>query len=124
MKAQNPASGIISFRKIYLSDLNTIVDIYKNVRNEIPSAELTTEFGLPLGVAVQNKEIIGFVSATVKEPDELKLITHASNGSMQLPVRETLEAQATQILQTDFENTCQIKRAVDRLTDWLNVCNG
>ncbi|WP_316838610.1 hypothetical protein [Pedobacter gandavensis] len=128
MKEQDPKCNHIEFRKVYLSDLNALIRLYKNQGQNQQSAvhQLTANFGLPLSVALNNKEVIGFAFASFNELDELMLSTHTLS-SRDAFIDQKLKAEAEITLHTTFTGLKQdhtpLKIAIEQLVSWLNTCS-
>lgn len=112
----------IEFRKVYLSDLNAVLRIYKK-----EDKKLTAHFGLPLSVATENNEIIGFASASLNELNEMQLNAHCIKVSADSAIINRLKEQAKNVLHSTFENIendrSQLKISIQQLVGWLNKCS-
>lgn len=116
----------IEFRKVYLSDLNSLINIYRKTNPAQPTKPLTIHFGLPLNVAVQQREIIGFAAAAINEKGETEVLAYSLNPFEQSDIGSRLEKQAENILHETFENVTDekktLKNAIGQLVGWLNQC--
>lgn len=116
----------IEFRKVYLSDLNSIINIYRKTDHIAVTKPLTIHFGLPLSVAVQQDEIIGFAAAVLDEHGQTKLNSYGINVLGDQSIGSELEEQAANILQATFEHIREdhspLEHAIYQLTGWLNKC--
>ncbi|MBB2147599.1 hypothetical protein [Pedobacter gandavensis] len=125
MNDQDPKNTNIEIRKVYLADLNTLIRIYQMKNQRSATQALTAHFGLPLSVAICNKEVLGFAAAALNASDELTVVAHCIKedhemGSLlKLQAKKTLEETFTSIKQdhTPFKN------AVQHLLSWLNTCS-
>ncbi|WP_316823116.1 hypothetical protein [Pedobacter gandavensis] len=127
MKEQETNYSQIQFRKVYLSDLNALIRLYKNQgQNQQPTVhQLTENFGLPLSIALNGEEIIGFAFASINQLDELMLSTHTLSVADAF-IDQKLKSQAEVTLHTTFTGLKQdhtpLKIAIEQLVSWLNTC--
>lgn len=115
------------FRKVYLSDLSSLIKIYKKTNRTMADQQLTVHFGLPLSVATSDNEIIGFASAAINESDEMKLSSYGVKVLEDPYIGNRLEEQAESILHSTFENMGEdyspLKHSINQLVGWLNKCS-
>ncbi|MBC8985025.1 hypothetical protein H9X96_04470 [Pedobacter sp. N36a] len=126
MNIQNPKTTTIKFRKVYLSDLKAVISIYHK-KIEAPIAmELTSDFGLPLSLAVDHNEVIGVAFASINEQGKVVLNAQVVPTFETAYVEDTLEAEAENILYSTFENIKKdhtpLKHSIQQLVGWLNKC--
>jgi len=114
----------IKVREVYLSDLTAVTNLYLNGSTN----ELTTDFGLPVGLAEQDGDIIacsfvninsngqpafrinmGSCLETGSLGEELNHFTINRFANIWGPAVGTVSAQP-------------LKNAIKRLVDWLNNC--
>ncbi|MNK20194.1 hypothetical protein D3C87_384290 [compost metagenome] len=123
MKEQNHKTNGIEFRKVYLSDLGAVMRLYQLSQQN--TAKLTADFGLPLSVASNGNEIVGYGFAAVNQLGEVTVKSHFK-GAEDLSMGCTLEEQAKKTLHSTFENAeedhAKLKHVIQRLVDWLNNC--
>ncbi|MFA4868436.1 MAG: hypothetical protein WC623_09570 [Pedobacter sp.] len=117
----------ITFRKVYLSDLKAVLDIYQETRSNLSTDKLTTQFGLPLAIAEHSNKLIGFASAKCNESEEVEITSYYKNGICQSNTQTSLEELAKSTVYSSFdtgpEAVKKIKNATDRLVTWLNNCS-
>jgi hypothetical protein len=118
MKTRN-----VEFRKVYLSDLNAVMRLYQ--LSQQTGTKLTADFGLPLSIASDGNEVIGYGFAAINQLGEVTLNSHCKVVE-DLSIGHTLEEQAKKTLHSTFENVgednAKFKHSVLRLVDWLNNC--
>lgn len=116
----------------YLSELSTVVSLYKKYKEksdfegkDARISILTAEFGLPLAVIMQNKEVLGYASAIVNSTNKLEISCFFSLKSHQVELKEALEIKAMRnYIQTfgdDDQSISKLKLAIERLVYWLNL---
>lgn len=126
-------SNRTNYRKVYLSDLSMILEIYKctqaNTANGIhsfPVEKLTAQFGLPLAIAECDKELIGFTSAKMNDLEEIEFTSYYKNGADQTENHPNLEQVARHTYHSTFDTgpgaEKKLSNASLRLIDWLNKC--
>ncbi|WEK21014.1 MAG: hypothetical protein P0Y49_07660 [Candidatus Pedobacter colombiensis] len=124
MNRQDHKTKDIEFRKVYLSDLNAVVTLYQS--SQITATKLTTDFGLPLSIASQGNEIIGFGFASINKLGEVTLNSRCIKLADDLGIGNTLEEQAKKTLHSTFEDIrgdhTKLKHSIQKLVDWLNNC--
>ena len=123
MNELNHKTRGVEFRKVYLSDLNAVMRLYQ--LSQRTTTKLTADFGLPLSIASDGNEIIGYGFAAINQLGEVTLKSHIK-GVEELSMGCTLEEQAKKTLHSTFENAeedhTKLKHAIQRLVDWLNNC--
>lgn len=126
MNIQDPKTTTIKFRKVYLSDLKAVISIYHKKIAAPIAMELTSDFGLPLSVAVENNEVIGVAFASINEQGKVVLNAQVVSAFETAYVGNTLEAEAENILYSTFENVKKdhtpLKNSIQQLVGWLNKC--
>lgn len=124
MKDQD-AKSPIEFRKVYLSDLKTLISIYQHTNERLAACELTAHFGFPLNIATQQNKIIGFAFASITESEETMIGAHCLNAT-DADLADALKAEAEKTLYATFEGIGQdstpLKNSIAQLLSWLNVC--
>lgn len=117
----------VTYRKVYLSDLKAVLDIYQETKSNDPSEKLTMQFGLPLAIAEHSNELIGFASAQCNELEEVEITSYYKNGIGQSNTQPFLEELAKSTVNSSFDIGPQavkkIKNATERLVRWLNHCS-
>ena len=126
MNIQDPKTTRIEFRKVYLSDLKAVISIYQKKTKASIAMELTSDFGLPLSVAVDNNEVIGVAFASINELGKVVLNAQVLSTFETVHIENTLEAAAENILYATFENINKdhtpLKNSIQQLVGWLNKC--
>jgi hypothetical protein len=123
-----------NYRKVYLSDLRNILNIYHDNRTDTPPEKhqfqvekLTEQFGLPLAIAESNNELIGFAAARLNELEEIEFAAYYKNGVSQSEIQPFLEQQARTTFNSTFNNGPEagkkLKQSSQRLVEWLNKCS-
>ncbi len=129
-KVKNPVQ--IQYDNVYISELNKIVGIYKNAMTKISSPgkqhqdnKLSSHFGLPLTIAVNDKQLIGFASATLNQSGEVEMNCFFSDEPDETNVEQELKEKAFLNFYQTFDNSetgkKQLKASVERLVYWLNL---
>ncbi|TCC88467.1 hypothetical protein FBD94_17720 [Pedobacter hiemivivus] len=123
MNEQSHKTRGVEFRKVYLSDLSAVMRLHQLSQGSI--TKLTADFGLPLSIAINGNEIIGYGFAAINQLGEVTLNSHCKVVE-DLSIGYTLEEQAKKTLHSTFENVgednAKFKSSVLRLVDWLNNC--
>lgn len=126
MNAQDSKTTTIEFRKVYLSDLKAVINIYQKINMERTAKELTSDFGLPLSVAIDNNEVIGVAFASINELGKVVLNAQVVKRVEDAAIGNRLESQAENILHSTFENIRKdhtpLKNSIQQLVSWLNKC--
>lgn len=126
MNAQDSKTTTIEFRKVYLSDLKAVINIYQKINMEPIAKELTSDFGLPLSVAIDNNEVIGVAFASINELGKVVLNAQVVKRFEDAAIGNRLESQAENILHSTFENIRKdhtpLKNSIQQLVSWLNKC--
>jgi|GEM_PF-3518770 len=126
-------SNDTNYRKVYLSDLSAVLDIYKGTQTQTLDGEhpaliekLTTQFGLPLAIAECGNELIGFTSAKMNDLEEIEFTSYYKYGIGQTQIQPNLEQMAINTFNSTFNNGTgagkKLKYAAQRLAEWLNKC--
>ncbi|WP_300663039.1 hypothetical protein [Fluviicola sp.] len=125
-KVKNPSQ--VQFDNVYISELNKIVHIYKNTTSQISSGKnnkLSSDFGLPLTIAVNDNQLIGFASATLNLSGEVEMNCFFSEKSDETEVESQLKEQAYRNFYKTYDNSetgkKQLKASIERLVYWLNL---
>jgi len=116
----------------YLSELRTVVSLYKKLqeKSDFQGKDariniLTAEFGLPLAVIMQAKEVIGYASAIINHSNKVEMTCFFLSEFHQVELKEALEVKAKRnYIQTfgdDDHSISKLKLAIERLIDWLNL---
>lgn len=115
-------SAEATYRKVYLADLRTILDIYQD-----KGEKLTEHFGLPLAIAEYRNDVIGFASAKLNKAEEIEVSFYYKNGVTHSEIQPLLEKSARNTFNSTFDNNPEsgkkLKLASQRLIDWLNNCS-
>lgn len=126
MNTQDAKTTTVEFRKVYLSDLKAVINIYQKISMEPIAKELTSDFGLPLSVAIDNDEVIGVAFASINESGKVVLNAQVVKRFEDDAIGNSLEAQAENILYSTFENIrtdhTPLKNSIQQLVSWLNKC--
>lgn len=135
MKEHNHNSTNLEFRKVYLSDMRSVINLYqktteRSVNNQqLPqdqTIKLTADFGLPLSIVSDHKEVIGFAFATINEQDEVVLNSRGLQQDIPSAIGDELIEAAKRTLDATFgdlqENNTKLKHSIYKLVDWLNTC--
>lgn len=133
MRRTAKTSNEACYRKVYLSDLSAVLEIYKRsqkntVNEEYPFQleKLTAQFGLPIAIAECGDELIGFTSVKTNGPEEIQFTSYYKNGADQSEIHPDLEQLARNTFHSTFNNGPGAgKRLMDashRLINWLNKC--
>lgn len=127
MNEQDFKTANIEFRKVYLSDLGKIVNIYKKGTEPTAAGQLTADFGLPLIIATLHHEVIGFASAAINELEKTTLNSYCVTTFNDSFIGNELEEEGRKVLQSTFQNIAedhtQLAQAIQRLIVWLNKCS-
>lgn len=90
--------NIVNF---YLSELSTVVSLYKKHKEksdfegkDARISILTAEFGLPLAVIMQAKEVIGYASAIINHANKVEITCFFLSEFHQVEFKEALEIKA------------------------------
>ncbi|WP_286927607.1 hypothetical protein [Flavobacterium sp. UBA4197] len=129
--AQEPKP--IQFREVYLSDLNAIVQLYRKNQSlkKVGSAvknKLAADFGLPIGVAEQDKKIVAYSVVKLTSSGEAVITVQADTDFKTAGINEQLNSFSVHLRSNKSlqNNTVVSERAVqqeiDRFIDWLNQC--
>jgi len=114
----------LRIREVYLSDLTSVVNLYlKGSANK-----LTTDFGLPLGVAEQNGKVIACSCVSVDGTGKpiFRLYSHSLKECNL--ICESLNSFSVKRFATVWGtkginlNTTPVQNAIIRLVHWLNQC--
>ncbi|SHE52115.1 hypothetical protein [Pedobacter caeni] len=131
MKEQNDKNKQLEFRKVYLSDMRSVINMYQKTNQDSSTHDqtkkdktirLTTDFGLPLSVASKENEVVGFAAVHINASGELIWDSSADD----LNIEHQLIEQAKITLYDTFENVqkdhSKLKISIEKLVDWLNTC--
>jgi len=125
----------IRLREVYLSDLKSVMNLYHNglapVKNANDSKNgLTADFGLPIGIAEQNGEVIAYSRVNIDSKGEPVFKIHSNEAAENDTVSESLNSFSVKRFHTIWgvgEEQGSLHKpvvnAIDRLVDWLNHCN-
>lgn len=135
MNKQNYRSANLEFRKVYLSDMRSVINLYQKTNKtsifneQLPQNQvikLTTDFGLPLSIVSEDKEVIGFAFATINELDEVVLNSRGVQQADPPAIEDELIAEAKRTLYATFgdlqDDNTKLKNSIYKLVDWLNTC--
>jgi hypothetical protein len=124
MKAQNHRSTNLEFRKVYLSDMRSVINLYQSPQDK--AIRLTADFGLPLSIASEGKKVIGFAFATINELDEVVLNSRGVQQPDPSNIEDELIKEAKRTLYATFgdlqDDNTKLKNSIHKLVDWLNTC--
>lgn len=103
-----------NYRKVYLSDLKTVMKIYQDTRTADRSAllspvteELTEHFGLPLAIAEYCNDVIGFASGKLNESEELEIAFYYKKGIGHSEIQPHLEKCSRNTFNNTFGNNME-----------------
>ncbi|WP_342332769.1 hypothetical protein [Pedobacter sp. FW305-3-2-15-E-R2A2] len=124
MNKQNHRSTNLEFRKVYLSDMRSVINIYQPTQGK--TIKLTADFGLPLSIVSEDKEVIGFAFATINEQDEVVLNSRGLQQEVPSDIGDELIEEAKRTLYATFgdlqDDNTKLKKSIHKLVDWLNTC--
>jgi len=124
MNRPEKISNETNYRKVYLSDLRKVMNIYQENRTDIE--KLTEQFGLPLAIAESSNELIGYAAAKLNELEEVEFASYYKNGVSQSEIQPFLEQQARNTFNSTFNNGPEagkmLKQSSQKLVKWLNKC--
>lgn len=124
-KVKNPAQ--IQFDNVYISELSQVVSIYKNATIKISSEnnKLSSHFGLPLMIAMNEDQLIGFASATLDLSGEIEMNCFFSEAPGETEIENQLKEKAYRNFYRTYDNSETgkqlLKASIDRLVYWLNL---
>lgn len=128
MKAKVKNQETIQFGNVYISELSKVVNIYKNATTNISTQnnnKLSSHFGLPLIIAMNEDQLIGFASATLGLSGEIEMNCFFSEESGETEVENQMKEKAYRNFYRTYDNSetgkQQLKASVDRLVYWLNL---
>lgn len=128
MVAQEKEHSPITFREVFLSDLKSIVNLYRT-QKPFNTTCLTADFGLPLGIAELNCKIIAYAFVNINDAGKAVIQVHTDKELAQDQVCETLKSISLKRFTAHWsfddngismEN--HVKNAISRLVNWLNNC--
>ncbi|NQX40942.1 hypothetical protein HQN84_18980 [Pedobacter steynii] len=124
MKAQNHRSTNLEFRKVYLSDMRSVINLYQSPQGK--AIKLTADFGLPLSIVSEDHKVIGFAFASINELDEVVLNSRGVQQPDPSNIGDELIAEAKRTLYATFgdlqDDNTKLKKSIHKLVDWLNTC--
>lgn len=124
MQTQEHTTIAVDFRSVYLSDLNKLVKIYKKIDKQPTSCFIEPSFGLPLIVATQHNEIIGFSSVSINALGTLEIQTYWQSAVAYADMEQSCLHQAKKAFKATFgdleNNNNRLTYAINRLLIWLN----
>lgn len=125
-KVKNPSQ--IQFDNVYISELSKVVNIYKNATAHISSDKsnkLSSHFGLPLIIAANNNQLIGFASATLNLSGEVEMNCFFSEETNEADIENQLKEKAYRNFYRTYDNSetgkKHLKASIERLVYWLNL---
>lgn len=111
---------------INLYQKTTEHSIYNHQLPQDQTIKLTADFGLPLSIVSDDKEVIGFAFAIINEQDEVVLNSRGLQQHVPSNIGDELIEEAKRTLYATFgdlqENNTKLKNSIHRLVDWLNTC--
>ncbi|NRF38193.1 hypothetical protein [Pedobacter foliorum] len=125
----------IRLREVYLSDLKLVMDLYHSdlapVKNVNGSGNgLTSDFGLPIGIAEQNGKVIAYSRVNIDSKGMPVFNIHSAEAAEANIVCESLNNFSTKRFHTIWGANAEqdssnkpVINAIDRLVDWLNHCS-
>ncbi len=128
MKAKVKNQATIEFGNVYISELSKVVNIYKNATTKNSpenNNKLSSHFGLPLIIAINDNQPIGFASATLSLSGEIEMNCFFSENVDETEVENQLKEKAFRNFYRTYDNSetgkQQLKASIDRLVYWLNL---
>lgn len=116
----------IKVREVYLSDLTAVMDLYLNGSAD----ELTTDFGLPIGLAEQDGRIIACSFVNINSNGQptfrINMGSSVETGCLGKELNQFTVNRFTGIWGPAVGTVSSVqplKNAVKRLVDWLNHCS-
>jgi len=117
----------ITYKNILVSDIITVQNIYmldQGVHSGAEPYKLQANFGVPLVMAEQDKNSIGFASAAIDAFGSLQINCYFVRNIDPTIIQSTLSQAAVERMASTFENDLdKLKRAIDKLVYWLNSCH-
>lgn len=124
MESITTSSQLLNFRVVTVTDLNTIVKLYNQQKEESFSENqnLTKQFGLPLYVAEWDNEIVGYSYAAVSNSNDYCLKTHINTAFSNYSINENLILESELLFESEWKNSTNkgLTTAIDQLVKWLN----
>lgn len=134
MNEQNHRDTNLEFRKVYLSDMRSVINLYQKTETSIfndqlrpdQAINLTADFGLPLSIVSEDKEVIGFAFAAINEQNEVVLNSRGLQQPDPSNIGNELIERAKRTLYATFgdlkDDNTKLKNSIHKLVDWLNTC--
>lgn len=134
MNEQNHRDTNLEFRKVYLSDMRSVINLYQKTETSVfndqlppdQAINLTADFGLPLSIVSEDKEVIGFAFAAINEQNEVVLSSRGLQKPEPSKIGNELIEQAKRTLYATFgdlqDDNTKLKNSIHKLVDWLNTC--
>lgn len=126
------AANDFKLENFYLSELSTVISLYKyhigqcctNGKEE-KKTPITSEFGLPLVVILQTKQVVGYASAIVTALNRVELnyvfFPEFQNKEIQLALELKAKRNFIQTFGNDEQSALKLKSAIEQLIYWLNL---
>lgn len=117
---------------LYLSELRSVVSLYKQRVNQNLSREhvnsveqLTIDFGLPLAVLLEAKQVVAYAAAIVNPYHQVEIYCIFFDEIHRHEFQDALIAKAKNNFNQAFEDGEQqllrLTSAIERLIYWLNL---
>lgn len=104
--------------------MRSVINIYQPTQGK--TIKLTADFGLPLSIVSEDKEVIGFAFATINEQDEVVLNSRGRQQEVPSDIGDELIEEAKRTLYATFgdlqDDNTKLKKSIHKLVDWLNTC--
>lgn len=135
MVVQTNEQNNLEFRAVYLSDLKSIINLYRESESDEILAgskqQLTEHFGLPLNLVAQHSKIIAYSFINIDGMEEASVQFRIHKEFEQSDIGKKL-SQFTAAAHVNsfglvdglaFSDRAGIQKSVKRLVDWLNRCD-
>ncbi|MDR6782032.1 hypothetical protein ABIE26_001479 [Pedobacter africanus] len=116
----------IKVREVYLSDLTAVINLYLNGSTD----ELTTDFGLPVGLAEQNGDIIACSFVNINSSGQptfrINMGSSLETGCLGEDLNHFTVNRFASVWGPAVGTVSAVqplKNAIKRLVDWLNQCS-
>lgn len=124
MNEQNHRDTNLEFRKVYLSDMRSVINLYQLPQGK--AIKLTADFGLPLSIVSEDNKVIGFAFASINELGEVVLNSRGVQQPDPSNIGHELIEAAKKTLYATFgdlqEDNTKLRNSIHKLVDWLNTC--
>lgn len=134
MSRQTREQDQFIYRPVYLSDLKSIVKLYREQqpdgRYSYRGESLDADFGIPLNIVEYNKKTVAYSAICLDEKQQASIRLVLDKTCADEAVASTLEERSlyacrhAHLFMDEEEHfeTDKIRHAIRTLTDWLNKC--